>query len=93
MERLELRDGNKDDDGLLATTDIDLAGSRNLERSELSLELRNVVFEVNESLSDAGLSLIGEVVGAFAVRRILWLTDMAESRPGKRRKYQHPPIV
>ena len=58
MERLELGDGDKDNDGLLATADIDLAGSRDLEWAELSLELGCAVLEVDDGLRDGGLSLI-----------------------------------
>ena len=59
MESLELGDGNKDNNGLLATTNIDLTGGGDLEGSELSLELRDVVFKVNQGLCDADFSLIG----------------------------------
>lgn len=47
MEGLELRDGDKDNNGLLAAADIDLPGSRDLQSVEFSLEIGNVVFEVN----------------------------------------------
>lgn len=62
-ERLQLGDGDEDDDGLLSTADIDLASRRNLEGPELSLKLGHVVFQVNERLGDAGLYLIGRSGG------------------------------
>ena len=67
VESLELGNGDEDDDGLLATTDVDLAGSRDLEGPELSLELGDVVFEVNQGLGDRDLGLVGR--GGGGVRR------------------------
>ena len=58
VEGLQLGDGDKDDDGLLATADIHLAGSRDLEWAELSLELGCAVLEVDDRLGDGDLSLI-----------------------------------
>ena len=55
VERLELRDRDKDDDRLLAALDVNLAGSRDLEGAELGLEVGNVVLEVEERLGDQGL--------------------------------------
>ena len=52
VESLDLGNRDEDDDSLLATLNVDLAGSRDLERAELSLEIGNVVLEVEESLSD-----------------------------------------
>ena len=49
---------DEDDDGLLAATDIDLAGSGDLEGTELSLELGNRILEVNQGLRDGNLGLI-----------------------------------
>ena len=63
VESLELGHGDKDDDGLLAALDLDLLGARDLEGSELSLELGHVGLEVNESLSNNGLDLRGGAGG------------------------------
>ena len=59
MEGLELGDGDEDDDGLLSSLDVDLLGGRDLERSELRLELGNVVLEVEDRLGDSLLGLVG----------------------------------
>lgn len=59
MECLQLRDRHEDDDSLFASTNIDLTSGRDLEDTELGLELRHVVFEVNQSLGDLGLDLVG----------------------------------
>ena len=59
VESLELGDGDEDDDSLLAAADIDLAGSRDLEGAQLTLELGCAVLEVDDSLRDGSLSLIG----------------------------------
>ena len=67
VESLELGNRDEDDDGLLATTNVDLPGSGDLERAELSLELGDVVFEVNQGLRDRGFGLIGG--GGGGVRR------------------------
>ena len=64
VERLDLGDGDEDDDRLLATLDIDLAGSRDLERAELSLEVGHVVLEVEESLGDEELGRVGGGLGS-----------------------------
>lgn len=79
VERLELGNGNEDDDGLLATADIDLAGSGDLERAELSLELGDVVFEVNQGLRDADLGLIGRSGGGVRRAEDLVLDGHVES--------------
>lgn len=63
VESLQLRDRDEDNNRLLSATDINLTGSRDLEGTEFSLELGNVVFEVNERLSDAGLRLVGSGSG------------------------------
>ena len=67
MEGLELRDGDKDDDGLLATTDIDLPGSGDLQSVEFRLEIGNVVFKVDQSLGNLDFGLIrgrGRCIGS-----------------------------
>ncbi len=58
-ERLELGDGNEDNNGLLSTTDVDLAGSRDLEGADLVLEIGDVVLDVNEGLCDHCFHLVG----------------------------------
>jgi len=55
VEGLDLGDRDEDDDGLLATLDVNLAGRRDLEGTELGLEVRDVVLEVEEGLGDEGL--------------------------------------
>jgi hypothetical protein len=63
VERLDLGNGDEDDDGLLAALDVDLAGRRDLERTELGLEVGDVVLEVEESLSDQRLGGIRSGAG------------------------------
>ncbi len=79
VESLQLGHGNKDNDGLLATTDIDLTGSRDLEGSEFSLEFGNVVFEVDQSLSDVDLSLVRGSGGRIGRAEDLVLDGHVES--------------
>lgn len=57
-KRLQLRHRHEDHDGLLSAADIDFARCRDLEGAELGLELRDVVFEIDERLGDAELGLI-----------------------------------
>lgn len=59
MEGFQLRYRNENNDGLLATPDINLARSGNLEGSKLSLELGNAIFQVKQGLRNRDLSLIG----------------------------------
>jgi hypothetical protein len=59
VEGLQLGDGDEDNDSLLASADIDLTGSGDLESTELVFEFGDIVLEVDESLGDAGLSLVG----------------------------------
>lgn len=59
MEGLQLGDGDEDNDGLLASTDIDLTGSGDLESTELVFEFGDIVLEVDKSLGDASLGLVG----------------------------------
>ncbi len=66
VESLELGHGDEDDNSLLAALDLDLLGARDLEGSELSLELRDVGLEVKESLSDNGLDLRGGAGGGVS---------------------------
>jgi hypothetical protein len=63
VEGLQLRNGHKDDNRLLATTDIDFTRRGDLEGSEFGLEVTDRVLEVNERLSDAQLNLIGLATG------------------------------
>lgn len=63
VESLDLGDGDEDNDGLLSSLDVDLAGSGDLERAELSLEIGNVVLEVEEGLGDQRLGGIGSGAG------------------------------
>jgi hypothetical protein len=50
VERLELGNGDEDDNRLLATLNVDLASSRDLEGTKLGLEVGNVGLEVEEGL-------------------------------------------
>lgn len=59
VECLELRNGNEDNDGLLSALDVNLSRSRDLQRSELSLEVGNVVLEVEKRLRDGQFDVIG----------------------------------
>ena len=64
-EGLELRHRYKDNDGLLSTLDIDLTCCGDLKRTQLGLELGNVVLEVDESLRNVDLNLIGRSDGCI----------------------------
>ena len=59
VEGLKLGDRDENNDGLLSTTDIDLTGSGDLERTKLVLELGGARLEVKHGLCDASLGLIG----------------------------------
>lgn len=59
MESLQLGNGDEDNDGLLAALDVDLTSRRDLEGSQLGLDLRDVVLQVQESLGDLLLNLGG----------------------------------
>lgn len=63
VESLDLGDGDEDNDSLLSSLNVDLAGSGDLERAELSLEIGNVVLEVEEGLGDQRLGGIGSGAG------------------------------
>ena len=63
VERLQLGDGDKNDDGLLATADVDLARGGDLEGPELALQLGRAVLEVDHGLSNGSLSFIGGRLG------------------------------
>jgi len=58
VEGLELGDGDKDDNGLLPTPDVDFPGSGDLQRVEFSLEIGDIVFEVNQGLGNLDFGLI-----------------------------------
>lgn len=79
LEGFHLGDGNEDNNGLLATSYIDLTGSRDLEWSELSLQLGDVVLEVNQGLSDAGFGFIGGRRGRVCRAEDLVLDGHVES--------------
>lgn len=59
VEALQGRDGDKDDNSLLAVANLDLAGRDNLQRAEGGLEVGSVGLEVVESLSNGLLELRG----------------------------------
>lgn len=63
VERLELGNGDEDNDSLLATLNVDLTRRRDLERRKLVLEVRDVGLEVQESLSNLLLDLGGGGAG------------------------------
>lgn len=52
VEGFDLRNGNKDDDGLLASLDVDFSCGADLEGSEFCLEVGDVGFEVQKGLRD-----------------------------------------
>ena len=79
MESLQLRDRDEDDDGLLAATDIDLASGGDLERAKLSLELGDIVFEVNQGLCNGNFCLIGGSGGGVRRAEDLVLDGHVES--------------
>lgn len=58
VEGLQLGDGDKDNDGLLATAYVDFTSGRDLEGTELSLELGHVVLKVDDGLRNADLRLV-----------------------------------
>ena len=58
MEGLQLRNGHKDNDSLLAATNIDLTSSRDLKGSKIAFEIGNIVFEVDQGLCDISFNLI-----------------------------------
>ena len=58
VEGLQLRDGDKDNNCLLAAAHIDFTGSRDLEGPELRLELGDVVLKVDDRLGDTDLRLV-----------------------------------
>lgn len=62
VERLEERDWDKDDDSLLATTDLDFTGSGDLERTQVGLKVGDRCLEVVQGLSDGEFYLIGRVL-------------------------------
>ena len=64
MEGLGLGNGDKDNNGLLAALDVDLAGLGDLELTELGLEVRDVLLEVEESLGNLLLDLGGGSLGS-----------------------------
>lgn len=79
MESLQLGNRDEDDDRLLATPDINFTGGGNLEGSKLSLELGNTVLQVDQSLSDGSLSLIGSSVGCVGGAEDLVLNGHLET--------------
>lgn len=79
MERLQLGHRDENDNCLLATTDINFAGSRNLEGSELSLEFGDIVFEINQSLCDARLGFVGACSGRIGSAEDLVLNGHGET--------------
>lgn len=57
MVHLQLRHWHEDDVRLLAALHVNLLDGANLERTELSLELRDVRLEINEGLAHKRLNL------------------------------------
>ena len=78
-ERLGLRHRDKDDDSLLPTLHVDLTRRRNLKRAKLRLKLGDVVFEVDQSLGDAGLGFIGVGSGGVGGTQNLVLDGHVDS--------------
>lgn len=69
VERFEQRDWDEDDDSLLASTDLDLSCSRDLQRSKVSLQIGDGRLEIVKRLSDGELGLIAGCLCEFRKRR------------------------
>lgn len=63
VESLEHGHGDKDDDGLLSSLDVDLLGGGDGELLQLGLELGDVGLQVEDGLGDGLLDLIGGAGG------------------------------
>lgn len=63
VESLEHGHGDKDDDGLLSSLDIDLLGGGDGELLQLGLELGDVGLQVEDGLGDGLLDLVGGAGG------------------------------
>lgn len=63
MESLEHGHGDKDDDGLLSSLDVDLFGGRDGELLQLGLELGDVGLQVEDGLGDGLFDLVGGTGG------------------------------
>lgn len=59
VESLEHGHGDKDDDGLFPTLDVDLFGGRDGELLQLGLELGDVGLQVQDGLGDGLFDLVG----------------------------------
>ena len=70
-ERLQLWNWDKDDDSFLATSDVNFAGSRNLQGTELGLELGDVVLQVDKGLGETCFGLIRRCLGSVGGTRDL----------------------
>ncbi len=57
VESLEETVGNEDEDGALAATKLDLAGTTDVELSEISLQLGGIDLQIKEGLSNRELKL------------------------------------
>lgn len=64
MERLGHGNRDKDHNGLLSALDIDLSSLGDLELSQLGFEVGDILFEVEESLSNLLLNLGGRGLGS-----------------------------
>lgn len=63
VESLEHGHGDKDDDGLLSSLDVDLLGGGDGELLQLGLELGDVGLQVEDGLGDGLLDLVGGAGG------------------------------
>jgi hypothetical protein len=59
MEGFQLRNRHKDDNSLLAATNVHLTSSRNLKGAKIAFKFGYIVFEVDQSLCDISFNLIG----------------------------------
>lgn len=93
-ESLQLGHGHKDNDGLFATSDVNLAGSGDLERSQFGLQLWDIVLQVNESLGDVGLRLVWRRSGGVGGTEDLGVDGHLDSEPCRSKSSdQHPDLI
>lgn len=86
METLEVRDRDKDDDGVTTMTNVDILCGGELKTSEVSLEFGNVLFKVNDVLSDLEFKFVRDNSGRFqdlaSSAHVVISTDSSELRLG-----------
>lgn len=63
------RNGHKDNEGLLSSSNLQLSNVGNLQWSEVSLQIRRGVLKVDKGLADLELKLAGLLLGDFSGSR------------------------